>query len=117
MKENNASVSNYVLGFLLSVVLTLLAYLIVAMPTGLAVQMTVPLLLGFAVLQLFVQLIFFLHLGLDSHSRLNLSFLIATIGIVLMVVVGSLWIMENLNYNMMPQQMEEYLMWKEGIHK
>ena len=31
------------------------------------------------------------------------------LGIVLIIVGGSVWIMNNLNYRMTPQQMEQYL--------
>jgi hypothetical protein len=34
-----------------------------------------------------------------------------------MVVVGSIWIMHHLNYNMMPTQMDSFLIQDEGFGK
>jgi cytochrome o ubiquinol oxidase operon protein cyoD len=83
----------------------------------LSLEIIIALVLSFAVMQLFVQLIFFLHLGFEKGPKWNLVFFVSTVGIILIIVLGTLWIMYHLNYNMMPKQMEEYLLWKEGIHR
>lgn len=116
------SVRSYVFGFVISLLLTFAAYIPAVMyinsdQNALPREILISLLLILAVLQLFVQLIFFLHLGHEKGPRWNLVFFLSTVSIFFMVVVGSIWIMYHLNYNMMPQQMEEYLIWKEGIHK
>jgi cytochrome o ubiquinol oxidase operon protein cyoD len=72
--------------------------------------------LGIAVVQLVIQAVFFLHIG--RGSRLKLVTFAFAILIVLIVVVGSLWIMNNLDYNMMrlsPDQMKLYMHQHEGI--
>lgn len=74
-------------------------------------------LIGFAISQLLVQLIFFLHLGRGSNVRWNiLVFLFATL-VILIVVIGSLWIMNNLDYNMGGHDMENEIIKDEGIPK
>ena len=35
--------------------------------------------------------------------------------IVVIVVIGSLWIMTNLDYNMMPDEVETYILEEEGF--
>lgn len=108
---------SYILGFVSSVALTLVAYYIVvdrAFGTG-ALTYTI---LGLAVLQLVVQLVFFLHIGQEQGARWKLVTLIFAALVVLIVVLGSLWIMHNLDYNMMnmsPDQQKIYMHNNEGI--
>jgi cytochrome o ubiquinol oxidase operon protein cyoD len=54
-----------------------------------------------AVIQVVVHLIYFLHMNTSSEERWNLVALLFTAMIIGIVVVGSLWIMYNLNINMM----------------
>lgn len=100
----------YLVGFGLSVILTFLAYASVV-SKAYSARVTIGLVVFFAVIQLFVQLIFFLHLGREAKPRwrwVTLGFGALVVGIV---VFGSLWIMDNLNYNMMhsPDKMHEYM--------
>jgi cytochrome o ubiquinol oxidase operon protein cyoD len=53
-----------------------------------------------AIAQLLVQIIFFLHLKSESRPRFNLVVLAFTFIVIVLVVGGSLWIMENLNTHM-----------------
>lgn len=100
------SVKNYVIGFVLSVSLTLLAYFLVQdhVSSNHSTHAHNTLLLavmGLAGLQLIVQLVYFLHLGHESKPRWNLALFGFMTLMVLIIVIGSLWIMDNLNYNMM----------------
>ncbi len=100
----------YSTGFVLSILLTLLAYFAVV-GHGVSQKMTIALILLLAVVQLFVQLMFFLHLGAESRPRWRLVTLGFGVLVVFIVVFGSLWIMDNLNYNMMhsPDKMNQYI--------
>ena len=49
-----------------------------------------------------IQLIFFLHLGLEESPRWNLLMFIFGILLIAILIGGSIWIMRNLNYNVMP---------------
>jgi len=62
-----------------------------------------------ATIQLFVQLIFFLHLDREPKPFWNLQVLMFAAGVIVIIVVGSIWIMNNLNYNMMPSDVNNYL--------
>lgn len=57
--------------------------------------------LGFATLQALVQCVLFLHVGVEAKPHWNLIFFFLMILILVIVVGGSIWIMVNLNYNMM----------------
>jgi cytochrome o ubiquinol oxidase operon protein cyoD len=100
----------YSTGFLLSIGLTLLAYFLVV-NKFVSTRYTIILIFILAIIQLFVQLIFFLHLGRGQQSLWRWVALGFGVLVVLIVGVGSLWIMDHLNYNMMhsPQKMEEYM--------
>jgi cytochrome o ubiquinol oxidase operon protein cyoD len=54
-----------------------------------------------AIAQLYVQFTFFLHIGLRAESKVRSWFLLFTLTTVAILVFGSIWIMNNLNYNMM----------------
>lgn len=109
-QQKKYSIAPYVTGFTLSIILTLLAYWTVvgkAYERGFIIAVIICL----AVLQLFVQLYFFLHLGEEMRPRWRLVTLGFGVLVVGIVVLGSLWIMDNLNYNMMhsPERMETYM--------
>lgn len=112
--RKNTPIKLYITGFVLSLLLTLLAYLIKVMHMLDASLMQVFIII-LAMVQLIVQLFFFLHLGEEKKPRWNLQFLISTVGIILLVVIASLWIMSHLNYNMTPKEMNKYTQSQDGI--
>lgn len=119
---SHVSIKTYFIGFALSILLTLAAYFAVEMHRSsgnlfFSQELIIPLVLSLAVLQLFVQLIFFLHVGINRKDPWQLVFLVTTVSIILVVILASIWIMYHLNYNMMPQEVPSYIMEKERIHK
>lgn len=109
---------SYMIGFTLSLILTLGAFGLVMyhIDTGQFQREFVFAVLAItAVTQLIVQLVFFFHLGREPKPRLNtVSFLFMTM-VVVIIGFGSLWIMYNLNYNMMPHEVETYIQEEENI--
>lgn len=105
---DHGSFGNYLLGYLLSLVFTISAYLIVEHRnfTNKVIYAVITVL---ALLQFFVQLVFFLHLGKETKPRWKLLVFILMITIVLILVFGSIWIMSNLNYRMTPHQINNYM--------
>jgi len=114
----HGSYVSYIIGFALSVVLTLVAYFAIVNDwlSGNAALLFVA---ALAVVQLLVQLLFFLHLGQERGPRWNLMTFIYAGMVVVIVVIGSLWIMYNLNYNMVhemtPEELERAIIEDEGI--
>jgi cytochrome o ubiquinol oxidase subunit IV len=112
----------YITGFFLSLVLTLTAFWLVhkhlashhEFPSD---SFMIIAILGLAVVQLLVQLIFFLHLDSESKPRWNLQVLMFMMMVLLIIVIGSLWIMSNLNYRMMgsPSQVNQYIQSQDGL--
>lgn len=107
-KEENLSLGKYVSGFLLSVTLTVLAYLFVTRISG-SNNLVIGLISGLALVQFAVQLLFFLHLGDERRPRWRLGALALMVGFAFIVVAGSLWVMHNLNYRMTPEQVNQYM--------
>lgn len=106
----------YIVGFLLSFALTGVAFFLVdaQMAAGGLLwsrSTVIGAVILLAIVQLAVQVVCFLHLEHESTPRWRLlSFAFAGM-FVLTVVVGSLWIMANLNYNMMaPDVMDAYML-------
>ncbi len=108
----------YTIGFVLSLVLTLAAPGLIwlhgamhhAFPTH---AMLVGLFVVLALLQLFVQLVFFLHLGREASPKWNLlAFSFAAV-VVVIVVGGTLWIMHDLDHNMQMQMNQQYNVFEE----
>ena len=91
---------SYVTGFALSLALTLIPYWLVTHQLASQSALVVGVVAA-ALLQLCVQLGFFLHVDLKPSSRQSLLSFAFTLIIVLIIVGGSLWIMHDLNYWMM----------------
>ncbi|MBH2904019.1 cytochrome o ubiquinol oxidase subunit IV [Serratia ureilytica] len=97
---SHGSVKSYLIGFILSIILTVIPFAMVM--NGTASHSTIlAVVVGMAVIQVIVHLVYFLHMNTSSEERWNLVALLFTAMIIGIVVVGSLWIMYNLNINMM----------------
>ena len=102
--HGHSTLKSYVVGFILSLGLTALSF--GAVMTGvLPRDMILPSITLLAVIQLLVQLLFFLHLGTAPEQRNNTVIFLLTALLIVIVVALSLWVMHNANVNMMPTQM------------
>lgn len=110
------SITSYTVGFILSLIFTLIPYYLVVnqVVTGRTLLITI---LGFAILQLIVQVVFFLHLGRGPKPSWNLYFFIGTIVAILFVVVGSIVIINNLHANVTSSEQTKRLINGEGIYQ
>jgi cytochrome o ubiquinol oxidase operon protein cyoD len=97
---SHGNTKNYGLGFLLSVILTVIAFGAV-MAGGMPRGGIIATIFTAAVLQIVIHLHYFLHLDASSASRWNVLALIFTVMIIVLFVGGSLWIMWHLDYRMM----------------
>lgn len=105
------TIAKYSVGFLLSLILTLAAYLFVT--GGFHSPWLLGTLAALALVQMVVQLVFFLHLGDETGPRYKLLSFIFMAGTLIIIVIGSLWIMRNMNYNMAnmtPSQKNSYML-------
>jgi cytochrome o ubiquinol oxidase operon protein cyoD len=95
---SHGSVKSYMIGFVLSVILTVIPMVMSGTASHSLILGTV---VASAVIQIVVHLVYFLHMNTSSEGRWNLIAFLFTAVIIFIVVVGSLWIMYNLNLNMM----------------
>ena len=99
--EPTASILSYTAGLGLAILATIGSFVVSqthllwapGIPVGLIV-------LAFA--QIGVHLVFFLHLGSGADNTNNILALAFGVLIVFLVITGSIWIIANLNGNMMP---------------
>lgn len=107
-ETEHGSLRSYTTGFILSIVFTLTAYLLVVHRTFTRFYI-ISAIVALALIQFMIQLFYFLHLGKETKPRWKLFVLIFMVLIVLILVFGSIWIMNNLNYRMSPEQIKTYL--------
>ncbi|ATY33366.1 cytochrome o ubiquinol oxidase subunit IV [Sphingomonas psychrotolerans] len=97
----------YLIGFLLSVVLTAVPFWLVMTGALQDAQTTAIVIIAFAVVQILVHTVCFLHVNTRGEGGWTLMAYAFTAVIVLIVIAGSLWIMYHLNSNMMPMPSAE----------
>ena len=99
--EPSGSIATYTVGLAFALLLTAASFIVSqtnllwepGVPAGLAVL---------AIAQMGVHLVFFLHISTGPDNTNNVIALAFGVLIVTLVVSGSLWIMANLNSNMLP---------------
>jgi cytochrome o ubiquinol oxidase subunit IV len=95
------AIGGYLLGFALAAGLTLVSFYITH--STLVWQPSIPIALSvLAIAQMGVHLVFFIHLTSGPDNLNNILALAFGLLIVILLVLGSLWIMTHLNHNMMP---------------
>jgi cytochrome o ubiquinol oxidase operon protein cyoD len=91
----------YVVGLGLAILLTATSFFVAG--TDLVWQPSIPVaIVVLAIAQMGVHLVFFLHITTGADNTNNVLALGFGLLIVFLVMGGSLWIMSNLNHNMMP---------------
>ena len=91
----------YLIGLGLAILLTATSFFVAG--TNLVWEPSIPVaLVVLAIAQMGVHLVFFLHITTGPDNTNNVLALAFGVLIVILVMGGSLWIMANLNHNMMP---------------
>lgn len=98
----HASLKEYLTGFVLAALLTIVPFWLVMEDVLPSKLLTVAIILVFAVAQMLVHIVYFLHLNTSSQGGWNMLAAIFTVVLVIITISGSLWVMYNLNDNMMP---------------
>ncbi|TPK80272.1 cytochrome o ubiquinol oxidase subunit IV [Mesorhizobium sp. B2-4-18] len=98
----HGSFRSYLTGFILSVILTAIPFWLVMSGAIDDKQARAIVIMAFAVAQIVVHMVFFLHMNTTSEGGWSMLALIFTLILVVIVLTGSLWVMYHLNANMMP---------------
>ena len=100
-QEPTANYLSYTAGLGLAILLTIMSFVVsqtnLLWPPGIPMGLIV---LAFA--QIGVHLVFFLHIGTGPDHTNNIIALAFGLLIVFLVIASSIWIIANLNANMMP---------------
>jgi len=102
----HASFREYMIGFGLSVILTIIPFWLI-LAGGLDSRgMTIFIVIVFGILQMLVHMVYFLHLNTESEGGWIVISLAFTVLLVVIVIAGSIWVMFHLDSNMMPMVMD-----------
>jgi len=102
-REIAEGIRGYLIGLALATLITIVAFFV--SQTSLVWQPSIPIaLVVLAIAQMGVHLVFFLHITTGPESLNNMLALAFGLLIVFLLLVGSLWIMTNLNHNMVPME-------------
>jgi len=101
------SQKQYIIGFVLAILLTAVPFALVMGHSGIG---TGVLIAAFAVAQIVVHVVYFLHVNSSQEQRWNLTALLYTVLMVGIIMIGSLWIMHHLYSTMTPGAMH-HMVW------
>jgi cytochrome o ubiquinol oxidase operon protein cyoD len=97
----HGSLRGYLTGFGLSVVLTAIPFGLVMSGALASAQATAIAIIGCAIVQIIVHMVYFLHMNTKSDGGWTFMAMIFTIVLVAIALSGSLWVMYHLTHNMM----------------
>ncbi|MBC7583018.1 cytochrome o ubiquinol oxidase subunit IV [Tardiphaga sp. vice352] len=98
---------DYIVGFVLSVILTAIPFWLVMSGTIENKQVTAFIVMAFALVQIVVHMVYFLHMNSKSEGGWTVMAMIFTVIVIVIALSGSLWVMYHLNTNMMPTMSPE----------
>ena len=98
----HGSMGSYMIGFGLSVLLTAIPFWLVMTGYFANPQPPAIIIMAFAIVQIVVHMIYFLHMNTRSEGGWSMMALIFTLVLVVITLSGSTWVMYHLNHNMMP---------------
>ncbi len=93
---------SYIIGFLLAIALTVVPFGLVMSHAAIGTPLLIAV---FALAQIGVHVVYFLHVDRSEEQRWNLAALVFTAIVLCIILGGSIWIMHNLYINMMPGTM------------
>ncbi|WP_028080657.1 cytochrome o ubiquinol oxidase subunit IV [Solimonas soli] len=103
----HSTLKGYMTGFVLSVILTAIPFWIVMGDVFKSNHTATVVVLAFAFVQIFVHMVYFLHMNTSSEGGWNMLALIFTGVLVIITLSGSLWVMYHMNANMMPPSVHD----------
>ena len=96
--EAHGSRKSYLTGFLLAIALTVVPFGLVMTHASVGTPLLIAV---FALAQIVVHVVYFLHVNRSEEQRWNLMALVFTGIVVCIILGGSIWIMHNLYVNML----------------
>ena len=105
--SSHGSYKSYMIGFVLSVILTAIPFWLVMGKVFTNSTITIFIILALAMIQIYVHMVFFLHMTSKAEGGWTWMSLIFTLVLLVITLSGSLWIMYHLKANTMPVPPEQ----------
>lgn len=101
VEPEHGTLKGYLTGFVLAAILTVIPFWLVMGDVLDSTALTIVLVLALGGAQIFVHIVYFLHMNSASEGGWNLMSLLFTLVIFFITLAGALWVMYNMNANMM----------------
>lgn len=101
-QETHASYRAYLVGFGLSVVLTVIPFWLVMSGAEVSLPLALTVIFGLGAIQIMVHVYYFLHVTVKAEEGWQAMSLVFTAIILVIILAGSIWVMFHLHENMMP---------------
>ena len=100
--HSHGTMGRLMVGFALAALLTIIPFYLVMADVDLPRNTLIGIIMGLAAVQIIVHLVFFLHVNGTAEGGWTLAATGLSVVILVIVLAGSLWVMHNMNENMMP---------------
>ena len=100
--DSQGSYRSYLIGFVLSVLLTAVPFWIVLGDVYINVSLALTIIFGFGATQIMVQVYYFLHVTVQAEAGWQAMAMVFTAILLVIILAGSIWVMTHLQDNMMP---------------
>ena len=108
--HGHGTMGQLMIGFALAAILTIIPFYLVMAEVEMSRTALVGIIMGLGAVQIVVHLVFFLHLNTTSEEGSTFMATLLAVIILVIVLAGSLWVMHNMNENMMPMhEMEQHI--------
>ncbi|NVK46644.1 MAG: cytochrome o ubiquinol oxidase subunit IV [Rhodobacteraceae bacterium] len=108
--HGHGTMGQLMIGFALAAILTIIPFYLVMAEVEMSRTALVGIIMGLGAVQIIVHLVFFLHLNTTSEEGSTFMATLLAVIILVIVLAGSLWVMHNMNENMMPMhEMDQML--------
>lgn len=108
--HSHGTMSQLMIGFGLAALLSIIPFYLVMADTGLSSTAVVAVIMILAAIQIIVHLVFFLHVNREVEGGWTFAATIFAVIVLVIVLAGSIWVMYNMNKNMMPMPSEEEML-------
>lgn len=100
--DSHASYRSYIIGFVASVILTIIPFALVMSGAEVSLGLALSVIFGLGAIQILVHVQYFLHVDLKAEDGWQVMSLVFTAIVLVIVLAGSIWVMFHLHANMMP---------------
>ncbi|MEM1272355.1 MAG: cytochrome o ubiquinol oxidase subunit IV [Pseudomonadota bacterium] len=100
--QSHGSYRSYIIGFVLSVVLTLVPFWVVLSEVEINLTLALAIIFGLGAIQIMVHVYYFLHVTVQAEQGWQSMSLVFTAVLLVIILAGSIWVMLHLQENMMP---------------